>query len=127
MSGAPTWDQIIWLVGLLTMVAVGAFLLAWRIAEIRKQDRHDVAKAFEQRIVSLDSALELQLKALEKRVDVVEDFKTSTMVVLEHMRSFHADVTRRFDLLHSKRESDMQGIHQRLDAIFNRGQMNGET
>jgi hypothetical protein len=125
MTGAPTWEQIIWLVGLIGMVSLGAFALAWRIAELRREDRHSMASVFEQKVVSLDQAMELQLTALEKRLDSVEDFRTSTSVVLAHMEKFHLDVSKRFDELHAKREQDMQAIHNRLNAIFNRSQLDG--
>lgn len=123
MHGTPSWEQATWLVGILSMVSMGAFLLAWRIAEIRKQDRHDVAAAFEQRVLALDQSIEFQLKSICHRLDIVEDFKTSTTVILSYVEKFHTDVAQRFDELHQKREVDMQGIHRRLDTIFNQTQL----
>lgn len=123
MTGAPTWDQIIWLTGILSSVGGFCFLLAWKIAELRAKERHDTRSAFEQKLTSLDDKLDTQLDTLTLRLKVVEDFRSHTLAVLESVKEFRTDMDRKLDRLMERREHDMAAIHLRLTALFNEKQM----
>lgn len=125
MTGVPTWEQIIWLVTLVCATAAAGFYVAWRVSELRAKDRHDVKKAFEQQVRALEDSIEVQALEFEHRLRLVEDFKTGTMIVLQNIQEFKKDMDLKFETLREKREKDIQGIHDRLDVIFNDEQMRG--
>jgi hypothetical protein len=130
MTGAPSWEQIIWIVTLITATAAFGFAAAWKIAalrladaELRSKDRHDLRAVFEQQVKSLDDTMETKFATLDLRVKTIEDFRAGTIVILEHMKEFRDEVDAKFDKLIEKRDADMRGLTVRLDNIFNATQM----
>lgn len=108
MEGMAHWSQLTFVSSLLAIVAVAAFLAAWRIQSLRSLDQ---VRATEQ-ITAIKSAF-------ETRIASIEIFNAGTMVVLEHMKEFREDIKAQFDTLNSQRSEDMAGIHRRLDALHN--------
>lgn len=125
MTGGVSWEQFLFLCGIVATTAIVGFLAAWRIQGLRRDDRHELRSFWEQRSTALQEQIDELNTAFDTRVKAIELANAGTLVVLEHMQHFQDEVTKKFETLREERERDMQGLHKRLDAIFNNTRLQG--
>lgn len=126
MQGAPSWPEITWIVTLIAGVFMAAFVLAWRISEIRSKDneraakdRHDLRAAFEQKVQGLDDRFDLVERSFTTRLTAIETFNAGTVVVLDHMEKFKDEIKKQLDEIQKERRESTNRIMTSLASLHN--------
>lgn len=114
MQGNASWEQILFLSGVIVAVGVAAFVASWRIQVYLGQHRDEIEKR-----------VDLLIDSLEARIRALENSNAGTLVVLDHVEIFRQEVQQQYQDLRAERQADMEGIHRRLDAMHNVARLMG--
>lgn len=126
MHGAASWDQIVFIAGIVVFAAtviVAAAIFAGRMVykftEILKTDRHTLENNSKQRDQLLEEMINEYRDAYEDRLRSIETFNAGLVVVLRELESFKSEVKEQFEKLNDRRHEDMMELHKRIAAITN--------
>lgn len=143
MSGAVSWEQLIFFVAFVSTiigVLVGVFkhihgrqekmhtenmkrqsemhkdnMDTYRATMAEQQSmRHDLRATYDQKMVILDQKIESE----SKRIDAIEIFNAGVRILIQAIDEFKADVKDRFEAVTSDRKEEINKIDKKLDAII---------
>lgn len=116
MTGIVSWEQMIFIVSVLTAAIVGTAGVLAGVYALLNRERNEMNA----RISRLSERIFKEGDLLDRRVASLEIFHAGLVGVLKQMDEFRGEVKTDFDELRVERREDMARLHERLNILMDR-------